>query len=131
VVAPVYFGEAMFFFAEMARSEKDLDKRGEYYTAASNIAVRLAPFRYRTYSVKVAADRVSPLEALEGKTSQQGMAELVELITATGVLPQRLAAMMNGGGVINVSPEKTSTPKMPVSSCETVRDSPVRCLDGR
>jgi hypothetical protein len=99
-------GEAMHFFAEMARSEKDLDRRGEYYRDASNIAVKLAPFRYPTYSsVKVGGDRQSPLEALEGKTSQQAMLELLELIKTTGVLPKRLAAMMNCG-VINVSPQR-------------------------
>jgi hypothetical protein len=33
------------------------------------------------------------------------MAEMVELITATGVLPKRLVATMNGDAVINVPPQ--------------------------
>jgi hypothetical protein len=78
-----------------------------YYREAPNIAVKLAPFRYPTYSsVKVGGDRHNPLEVLEGKTSQEAMTELVELIKSTGVLPKRLTAMMNGGSVINASPQR-------------------------
>jgi hypothetical protein len=42
----------------------------------------------------------------QGKTSQQAMAELCELIRTTGVLPKRVAAMMNGGHVIDASPQR-------------------------
>jgi hypothetical protein len=55
--------------------------------------------------VKVAGDRPT-LETLEGKTSQQAMAELCELIRTAGVLPKRVAAMMNGGHVIDASPQR-------------------------
>jgi hypothetical protein len=93
-------GEAMFFFAQMARTEKDPDKRGEYYKCACNIAAKLAPFRYPSLAaVKVGGDRASPLMVPETATSKQVMAELLAKIKASGLLPTNL--MNGGGGMIN------------------------------
>jgi hypothetical protein len=58
-------------------------------------------------------DRDSPLAALEGKTSQQVMGELLEMIKASGVLPTRLMAMISGSSTINVGRRKLAPLKCP------------------
>jgi hypothetical protein len=97
-------GEALHFFAQMARDEKkNLVKKGEYYLAAVSVANKLAPFRYPTYAtVKVGGVRENPPPVREGVTSQEIMAELMELIAETGLLPSPLS----GDGIINVTPER-------------------------
>jgi hypothetical protein len=99
-------GEAMFFLAQMARTERDPDKRGEYYRCACNIAAKLAPFRYPTYAtVRVGGDRENPLLVREGVTSWQIMEELRQKIMETGLLPTK---WKNGGGIIDVIPQRQS-----------------------
>jgi hypothetical protein len=92
-------GEAMFFLAQMARTERDPDKRGEYYKCACNIAAKLAPFRYPTYAtVRVGGDRENPLMVPEGVTSKQVMVMLRQKMLETGLVPSQF---------VDVTPEKT------------------------
>jgi hypothetical protein len=96
--------EAMEFFVQIARnSQEDLEERKASYRTAAHIGRLLAPFRYPTYAtVKVGGVRENPPLVREGVTSQEIMAELMELIAETGLLPSPLS----GDGVINVTPER-------------------------
>jgi hypothetical protein len=95
--------EAMQFFVQIARNtQEDLKERKASYRTAAHIGRLLAPFRYPTYAtVKVGGDREKPLLVREGVTSQ--LAELMELIAETGLLPSPL----NGGGVVDVTLQRT------------------------
>jgi hypothetical protein len=53
--------------------------------------------------VKVGGDREKPLLVREGVTSKRVMAELLEKIATTGLLPTKLK---NGGGIINITPQR-------------------------
>jgi hypothetical protein len=96
--------EAMQFFVQIARNpQEDLKERKATYRTAAHIGRLLAPFRYPTYAtVKVGGDREKPLLVREGVTSQQVMAELMEMIAETGLLPSPLS----GDGMINVTPQR-------------------------
>jgi len=75
-----------------------------YLKLAASAARALAPYQDpQLATVKVGGDREHPLVVREGVTSKQIMEELRQKIMETGLLPTR---MKNGGGLINVTPQR-------------------------
>jgi hypothetical protein len=82
----------------------DDDLYKSYLKLTVYTAGKLAPYQTpQLATVKVGGDRENPLLVREGVTSKQIMEELRQKIMETGLLPTR---MKNGGGLINVTPQR-------------------------
>jgi hypothetical protein len=80
-------------------SEYNDDLYRKYLRLTAETASRLAPYQTpQLTTLRVSGDSKSPLVVREGVTSQEIMAELMDLIAETGILPSPIG---EGGGVID------------------------------
>lgn len=82
---------------KIPKAREEIDGHFKEAVHCAGIAIN---FRHpRLTAVKVGQDRENPLQVVEGKTSQEVMVELLQMIASTGVMPRRLRQL------VDVTPE--------------------------
>lgn len=93
-----FMGEAMLYFVQLARKEKEEDRKRELYRDVVYVADRLAPYRYPKYAtLKIGTGGESSVLVEDGVSGEELLSGLMEFMEENGIPKTRLKDVTPNG----------------------------------